>query len=334
MSAPFKTHPETPARHHEIHGSHGKHGDLEATQILPARATALDAGATVVQHKTFEIVELMAEGGMGEVYRAYDPSMDRYIALKVLKSEVPESERMRFHREAVLAANFSHPNLVRVLEIGQTQGTQWMAMEHLRGRDLGQLLTRGKPIAFRLLLDIFIQTLEALHYIHQRSIVHCDIKPENIFITRDGYDRRLVIAKLIDFGIARTLNGHNPTSRYIMGDPRYMSPEQSVLDGKIDTRSDLYSLGLTFFEALTLRHAFEGAFEMPIEDLLQHQREIDPPPPSTVMDQAAPQLLMQSLDRFVAKACSKHPARRFQDAISMRKALETMQELLEAEQSR
>ena len=93
----------------------------------------------------------------------------------------------------MVAANFSHPNLVRVLEVGHSESFQWFAMEYLRGNDVGHVLARRRYISFRVLIDIFNQTLDALHYIHTRNIAHCDIKPENIFITRDAYDRRLVI---------------------------------------------------------------------------------------------------------------------------------------------
>ncbi len=158
-------------------------------QEMP-QGVVLPPGTQVFQDKVFEIVEQLGEGGMGTVYKAYDPSMDRYIALKVLKPDVPESEKRKFHREAVIAANFSHPNLVRVLEVGARDDLQWLAMEFLRGRDVGEVISNRKAISFRVVIDIFAQTLDALEYIHNRQIAHCDIKPENIFITRDAYNRR------------------------------------------------------------------------------------------------------------------------------------------------
>lgn len=263
------------------------------------------------------------------VYKAYDASMDRYVAIKFLKPEVPAREKSRFQQEAMIAANFSHPNLVRVLEVGETQGVQWLTMEHLRGRDLGHLLSRGTPIAFRLLLEITSQALDALHYTHQRSIVHCDIKPENLFITRDLYDGRLIILKLIDFGISRVLNETREAPDYVMGDPRYLPPEQSRVSGKIDPRTDLYSLGMTFFEAATMRHPFDGAFELPVKELLRLQREQMPPPPSTYLPVHTPVELGRAVDRFVAKACAKSPARRYPNALAMKAAVEEMREILD-----
>lgn len=293
-----------------------------------ANAFRLAPGVEISQRKQYEIVEELGEGGMGMVYKAYDASMDRYVAIKFLKPEVPERERKRFQQEAQIAANFSHPNLVRVLEIGETLGVQWLTMEHLRGRDLGHLLSRGTPIAFRLLLEITSQALDALHYTHQRNIIHCDIKPENLFITRDLYDGRLIILKLIDFGISRVLGECKRTPDYVMGDPRYLPPEQSRVNGKIDNRTDLYSLGMTFFEAATMRHPFDGAFELPVKELLRLQREQLPPPPSQYMPAHTPIELARAMDRFVAKACAKDPARRYPNALAMKDAVEEMRKIL------
>ena len=274
----------------------------------------LKPGATIEQAKSFEIVERLGEGGMGLVYKAYDPSMDRYIALKVLKAGVPESQRARFEREAVIAANFSHPNLVRVLEIGRSGPLHWLAMEYLRGRDIGEVIGNRKAIAFRVLVDIFSQSLDALHYIHTRKIAHCDIKPENIFVTRDAYDRRLVLVKLIDFGIARSYDGPLELQTHITGDPRYMAPEQSVINTPLDHRADLYSLGLTFYECLTRRHPFEDWWGEAPRELLRLQREQEIEPPSLFLPPNTPPPLAAAADRFLLRACAKAPKDRFQSA--------------------
>ncbi|MEE9385223.1 MAG: serine/threonine-protein kinase [Nannocystaceae bacterium] len=281
----------------------------------------LAPGTSVSQHKAFEIVEGLGEGGMGKIYKAYDASMDRYVALKVLKPNVPESERRRFHREAVLAANFSHPNLVRVLETGQHGELRWLAMEYLRGRDVGHVLTSGKQVSFRVLCDIFAQTLDALTYIHTRKIAHCDIKPENIFITRDAYDRRLVIVKLIDFGISSNYEGPRELRKHITGDPRYMAPEQAVLNGPIDHRTDLYALGVTFCEAVTGRHPFEDYFGEGPKKLLALHRTVEIQPPSKFLPEHTPAHLADMIDRFTAFACAKNPAARFSSAQEMKTML-------------
>lgn len=281
----------------------------------------LPPGTQVFQDKAFEIVEQLGEGGMGMVYKAYDPSMDRYIALKVLKPDVPESEKRKFHREAVIAANFSHPNLVRVLEVGARDELQWLAMEFLRGRDVGEVISNRKAISFRVVIDIFAQTLDALEYIHNRQIAHCDIKPENIFITRDAYNRRLVIVKLIDFGIARSLDGPLELQQYISGDPRYMPPEQAVINGKIDHRADLYALGMTLYEIMCRRHPYEDYIEEGPQALLEYHRTKVPVPPSAYLPENTPPPLARAFDAFFERACAKIPQARFLNAQDMKKNL-------------
>ena len=314
-------------------GQPAKHASGQIPGLDPAQQEALQQaladgdlppGTSVIQHKRFEIVERLGEGGMGKIYKAYDPTMDRYVALKVLKPDVPETERSRFHREAVVAANFSHPNLVRVLEVGQSSSFQWFAMEYLRGNDVGHVLSRRRYISFRVLIDIFDQTLDALHYIHTRQIAHCDIKPENIFITRDAYDRRLVIVKLIDFGIARDLEGPLELHHHITGDPRYMAPEQAIINGRIDHRVDLYALGVTFYEVVTTRHPVEDYFDLAPTKLLELQVKQEFEPPSLYMPQNTPPELAAAVDDFVARACAKDTQQRFPDALEMKTELQAM----------
>jgi serine/threonine-protein kinase len=289
----------------------------------------LPPGAEVVQYKKFEVVEQLGEGGMGAVYKAYDPSMDRYIALKVLKPNVPESERRKFHREAVIAANFSHPNLVRVLEVGSSGDFQWLAMEYLRGRDIGDVIANRKQLSFRLVVDMFAQVLDALHYAHTRAIAHCDIKPENIFVTRDAYDRRLVIVKLIDFGIAREFTGPIELQQYISGDPRYMPPEQAILNGPIDHRVDLYALGMTFYEVLCRRHPFEELMDQPLDTMIKAHRAMEPVPPSHFMPENTPPALAKGIDAFFERACAKRPEARYLNAVDMQKHMQRLLQFID-----
>lgn len=315
-----------------------KHASGQFPVADPAQAHALSQaladgdlppGTPVVQRKAFEVVERLGEGGMGKIYKAYDPTMDRYVALKVLKPDVPESERSRFQREAVVAANFSHPNLVRVLEVGHSESFQWFAMEYLRGNDVGHVLARRRYVSFRVVIDIFSQTLDALHYIHTRQIAHCDIKPENIFITRDAYDRRLVIVKLIDFGIARDYGGPLELHTHITGDPRYMAPEQAVINGRIDHRVDLYALGVTFYEVVTTRHPVEDYFDLPPTKLLEVQVKKPFAPPSLYMPENTPPELAAAVDDFIARACAKNPADRHPSALAMQAELNAMLRILD-----
>jgi serine/threonine-protein kinase len=292
-----------------------------AAPALPPPAQ-VKVGTQLAHAKVYDVVECIGEGGMGRIYRAYEPGMDRYVAIKLLKQDMPEYVRRKFHREAVIAANFSHPNLPRVLDVGVVPGSdaQWMTMEYLRGRDLGRIIERGRMIAIPLLVDIFCQTLDALDYIHTRKIAHCDVKPDNIFVTRDSYDRKLVIVKLIDFGVCRSFAPPIELQGQIAGDPLYMAPEQTVLDGPIDQRADLYALGMSFYETLTGRHPFHGDLDAPVEHLLRMQIHSIPPPPSVHLPNGPPRL-MDALDDLFARACAKDPAQRFPEARAMRKAM-------------
>ncbi|MGH1343422.1 MAG: serine/threonine-protein kinase [Nannocystales bacterium] len=279
-----------------------------------------DPGAQVGHAKVFDIVESIGEGGMGRVYKAFDPVMDRYVAMKVLKADVPANERERFRREAVIAANFSHPNLPRVLDRGtvEAQGLEWMTLEFLRGRDLGAVIDHNRRVALPLVVDIFSQTLDALDYMHTRGIVHCDVKPDNIFITRDPYDRRLVIVKLIDFGICRRVDEEAPPR--LMGDPRYMSPEQTYLGRGLDGRADLYALGLTLFETLVGLHPYPGADDVEPVDLLRMQRSQVVPSLLDVLPEL-PDDVAAALDGIIVAACAKDPEERFSSPKAMKVAL-------------
>ncbi len=279
-----------------------------------------EPGAQVGHSKVFDIVERIGEGGMGRVYRAFDPVMDRYVAMKVLKSDVPANERERFRREAVIAANFSHPNLPRVLDRGtiEKHGLEWMTLEYLRGRDLGEIIDRNRRVSVPLMVDIFAQTLDALDYMHTRGIVHCDVKPDNIFVTRDPYDRRLVIVKLIDFGICRRID--EPPPPRLMGDPRYMAPEQTVLRGPVDGRTDLYPLGLSIFETLVGLHPFSGIDDADTRTMLRMQNEQAVPKITDVLPEL-PDDVADALDGVLEVACAKIPGQRFASARAMKTAL-------------
>ena len=294
----------------------------------PVDPTELPPGSQLVHRRSFDIVDRVGEGGMGKVYRAYDPRMDRYVALKVLKLDVPEAARRRFRREAVIAADFSHPNLARVLDVGHSEelGIEWLTMEYLRGRDLGEIIDRGRPVTFALMVDMLGQVLDALDYVHTRKIVHCDVKPDNIFITRDPYNRRLVIVKLIDFGVCRSLDPFERPAE-ISGDPRYMAPEQAVLRGPLDHRADFYSLGVTLFEMITGRHPFDEYLDRGPEELLALHAEVDVPAPSGWLDPATPPQLAEAIDALVRRATAKDPRERFDDAPQMKRALRGLLEL-------
>jgi serine/threonine protein kinase len=251
--------------------------------------------------------------------------MNRYAALKMMKMNVPEEEHRRFRQEARLCGTFMHPNLIRTLEVGTTkeQGLFWFAMEYLEGSDLLGYLNRGQILTFPQLREVFSQTLDALTHVHARNFVHCDIKPANIFVATDLFDPNLRLVKLIDFGVARDLADPNPPpSRRIMGDPFYMPPEQTYANPTLDARSDLYALGITFYEMVTGgRHPFEELFEQHPREALIAQRERIPAPPSTFMAADLDPEHKSDIDGFFATATAKDPDERFPSAEVMKRAL-------------
>jgi serine/threonine-protein kinase len=292
-------------------------GEIENVELPP--------GALITQSKTYKIVQPLGEGGFGKVYKVFDPIMNRYAALKMIKTNVPEDERRRFRQEARLCGTFMHPNLIRTLEVGTTQehGLFWFAMEYLDGSDLMGYLDRREPLGFEAIREIFRQTLDALTHVHVRKFVHCDIKPANIFVATDLYDPNLRLVKLIDFGVAKDLSEANPTpSKRIMGDPFYMPPEQTYANPQLDARADLYALGMTFYEVVTGgRHPFEDLFSEHPREALLAQRERIPAPPSTYLPAGVGAEHASDVDAFFATACAKNPDERFPSAEIMKRAL-------------
>jgi serine/threonine-protein kinase len=294
------------------------------TGAPPRETPDLVVGSTIQFTKRFQVVSQLGEGGMGKVFKAFDPFMNRYVALKVMKVDVPESEQRRFRLEARLCGSFAHPNLPRVLDLGTTRehGLFWFAMEFLEGRDIRGAMEGGRTVPLHVLCEIFRQVLDALHYIHLRGIVHRDIKPANIFVTRDPFDPDLRPVKVLDFGVARDLKDTAPDDpTIILGDPRYMAPEQTRPAAEVDGRADLYALGITFFEAITGVHPFEDVFEEHPREILRAHREREPGLPSSYLPVDTPSELADEIDGFFVAACAKRTDERFTNARVMKRAL-------------
>jgi serine/threonine-protein kinase len=288
----------------------------------PLATEELGPGALLTFTKQYRVLGRLGEGGMGKVLKAFDPIMNRYVALKVMKADVPESEQRRFRQEARLLGGFMHPGLVRVLDVGTTpdKGLYWFVMEFLEGKDIGGALATGRPVPLHVVCEIFRQVLDALHYVHLRRIVHRDVKPANMFVTRDVVDPERRPVKLLDFGVAKDLDAAPHDEPFIVGDPRYLPPEQSRPNGRVDPRSDVYALGMSFFEAITAHHPFEDSFH-DARALLRCQRERAPELPSTFMPADTTLECAQAVDDFFATACAKDPADRFANARAMQNAL-------------
>ena len=256
------------------------------------------------------------------IFKAHDPLLNRPVALKVISTEVEVTDelRARFFREAQACARLSHPNIVTVYDMGEDDGRLFIVMELLEGEELKRLVAQSKPLTLEDKLAIMVQVCGGLHYAHQRGIVHRDVKPGNIFVLRSGQ------VKILDFGIAQIANTEAGLTRtgLIMGTLRYISPEQ--VRGRVDHRSDIYSVGAVFYELLSMRPPFTGDDPM---HLLEQLRTEEPPP----LEQLDPTIPLE-LAATVARALRKDPAERFADLEQMQIQLEEVQRRLAEEAQR
>jgi predicted Ser/Thr protein kinase len=258
----------------------------------------------------YRIVERIGRGGMGTVYKAHDPVLDRMVALKVISSEgdVTEELKARFYREAQACAKLSHPNIVVVHDLGEDSGQLFIVMEFLDGQELKYLIERQR-LSLEEKLSLMVQVCDGFHFAHQKGIIHRDIKPGNIFVLRNGQ------VKILDFGIARIAAGTDPgltRTGLIMGTLRYMSPEQAR--GRVDHRSDIFSIGAVFYELLGGRPVFDSPDPMEILEKIRSEQ----PVPLVELDPTIP----PELASLVERAIRKDPAQRFPDLGQMRAQIE------------
>jgi len=250
----------------------------------------------------YEVLGVVARGGMGVVYKALDRALERSVAIKMVTGTGEEQRQglKRFYREAQFTASLRHPNIVTVYDLGEFQGTPYLVMEYLPGRSLQSLLEEQTMTLIEKVRCIR-QVCEGLHYAHSRqpAIVHRDIKPANIMVLEDG------MVKLIDFGIARLGQSKNTRTGFVMGTYQYMSPEQ-IKNMEIDGRSDIFSTGVVLFHLLTHRLPFEGANVSQTLDLIMNS----PAPPLHRLLRDYP----RTLDGIMARALAKRREERYQSA--------------------
>jgi serine/threonine-protein kinase len=260
----------------------------------------------------YELEELVGEGGMSTVYRAYDTVLERRVAIKVLHehfSRDPEYVE-RFRREARAIARLAHPNIVTVIDRGEWEGRQLIVFEHVAGENLKAVISREGPLALDRALDLAAQVARALAFAHELGIVHRDVKPHNVLVDGTG------TAKVTDFGIARALDSDDglTATGTVLGTGQYLSPEQA--NGERGTeRSDQYSLGVVTYELLTGRVPYTGDSLMAVA--MQHVRE---PVPSV---RAARPEVPERVDAVVARAMAKRPQDRFGSMDTLAAALES-----------
>ena len=267
----------------------------------------------------YEVQELIGEGGMALVYRAFDPEINRSVAMKLLKEEHCEDKERkgRFIKEGKAAGALAHPNIVTVYDVGQIEEQPYMMMELLEGQTLGELLQENKKFSLEAIMEVGIQLGNALDYAHERGIVHRDMKPDNIVLSPDGKS-----AKVADFGIARFEHQTDKETTQVgimLGTPRYMSPEQASGE-RVNGRSDLFSVGVILYEMITGKKAFD-ADTMPT---LIMQIVKKNPLPIRQVNADAP----VGLQKIVNKLMQKKPSRRFQTGKELADALQRELEAL------
>jgi eukaryotic-like serine/threonine-protein kinase len=257
----------------------------------------------------YRILRRIGSGGMADVYCAEDTQLGRQVALKLLYPRFAEDEQFveRFRREASSAAGLQHPNVVQVFDRGEWDGTYYIAMEFLPGRNLKQIVREHGALEPALAVDLVIQILKAARFAHRRGIVHRDIKPHNVIVDDEGR------AKVTDFGIARAGASDMTETGSIMGTAQYLSPEQAQ-GLPVDARSDLYSIGIVLYELLTGQPPFDA--ESPVTIALKQVSE-EPVAPRRINSAVPP-----GVEAVVMRALRKDPAERFQDADAMIAALE------------
>jgi serine/threonine-protein kinase len=258
----------------------------------------------------YEIETLLGQGGMARVFRGTDRVLDRTVAIKVLSPQFADDDQFvaRFRREAQAAAGLNHPNIVGVYDTGDQGDVHFIVMEYVEGRTLRDVIRSDGPLLPERAAEIGGAVARALSSAHEAGLVHRDIKPGNIMLTREGE------VKVMDFGIARTSTGDTLTqTAAVLGTASYLSPEQAQ-GLPVDTRSDIYSLGCVLYEMLTGRAPFIG--DSPVAIAYMHVKE-DPVPPSRLNPDVPP-----TLDAVVLKAMAKNPANRYETAEELRADLE------------
>jgi serine/threonine protein kinase len=256
----------------------------------------------------FEILAELGQGAMGKVYRARDPVLDRLVALKTVTPALLQGKDTlaRFQREARAAARLQHPNIVTIFEVGEVEGTRYIAMEFVDGVELGATLHVPGRFTLDQKIRMIVDVCRGLHFAHKMGVVHRDVKPANILVTRDR------VVKILDFGIARIGDSDMTQSGMVLGTPSYISPE--LLKGaKVDYRADMWAVGVILYEVLSGRRPFEAGTIVSLIHKIVHE----PLPPLDARGLGLPVPLVAAVEKSLAK----RPQDRFADLHAMETAL-------------
>ncbi len=287
--------------------------DLEP-QYLSGRQNALSESFIQAKQQVgrYQILEKLGKGTMGLVYKGLDPKLNRLVAIKIIRfsddfdDDMIEEIKERFLREAEIAGRLSHPGIVIIHDVGEENDLTYMAMEYLEGESLRRYCSNEKKLSLTRVLDVVAKVAEALDYAHRQEVVHRDIKPANIMLLRDGG------VKVTDFGIAKAISSTRTKTGVILGTPNYMSPEQ-IMGHKIDARTDIFSLGVLFFQLLTGRLPFHGEN---LSGLLYHITQGKHPSVRQIQSG-----IPKACEQIIDKALAKNPQNRFKTAGQMARYL-------------
>ncbi len=285
----------------------GSYGESREVSIL-----ADTSEETLSRVGRFDILDELGKGSMGQVYKALDPKINRLLAIKTIRfsdefeEDLIQEIKERFFREAEIAGQLSHPSIVTIYDVGEDRDLTYMAMEFLEGENLEKYIFKENLLPFTKILDVIAEVAEALAFAHKADVIHRDIKPANIMLLKNGE------VKVTDFGIAKAISSSRTKTGVILGTPNYMSPEQ-IMGQKMDLRSDIFSLGVVFFQLLTGELPFHGEN---LSSLLYQITQIRHPSLRT-HNAKIPRVCEQILN----KALAKDPKDRFGNAEEMERII-------------
>jgi len=333
----YRQLPPTPALFPEIYDlacALAAHGSPDEAADLFHRIAQVDGGFRDVAHRLvrtnhapldegdaqmppsigrYELLEPIGRGAMGNVYLGRDPLINRILALKAIDLAIGydnascETTAETFLREAAIAGSLSHPNIVTIFDVGESDGLAYIAMEYVRGHHLSEFAAHDRLLPVDTVLDLIARAADALEYAHRRNVVHRDIKPANIM-----YDSLSNNLKITDFGIAKLIDANRTRTGIVLGTPAFMSPEQ--LEGKnVNGHTDLFALGVSLYQLLTGQLPFRGASMTNLMFVIANE------PHQSVTSVRTE--LPKWLDEVVDRALAKSPADRFESAAAMAAAL-------------
>jgi serine/threonine-protein kinase len=268
----------------------------------------------------YQVLEKIGEGGMGALYLARDPAIDRLVAIKLLRRGFDtEALRERFAREARAVGRLKHPNIVTIFDVGEHDGDPFIAMEFLAGETVGELIRHGAGLSLARRLKLLEELCDGLAYAHRAGLVHRDVKPANLMVDAEG------VLKILDFGIVRIEESGMTQAGVLVGTINYMSPEQ-VLGTGVDHRSDIFAVGLVAYELLSGKQAFVGTMK---DGLLRRIPNVEIEPLANVRPGLDPDVVA-----IVEKALQKSPEDRYQELAKMRNDLTRARQRIEVEEER